>query len=49
MKKVKFIKGMLIGTGVALGAVAVYHNMNQSQKKKIMKQGRKMIRKMGII
>lgn len=43
----KFVKGMVIGSIIAAGAVMMYKESNT--KKKVMKKGKQFIRKMGII
>lgn len=45
----KFIKGMLIGSIVSAGIVIAYTETMGQDKKKIMKKGKQMIKKMGII
>lgn len=43
----KFTKGMMLGGMIAVGMMMMYNdNMN---KKKMMKKGKKLARKMGII
>lgn len=43
----KLVKGMLIGGMVSAGLVMIYGETIGFNKKKMMKQGKKMIRKMG--
>ena len=45
----KFVKGMLIGSIVSAGIVIAYSETKGQDKKKIMKKGKQMIKKMGII
>jgi len=45
----KFMKGMIIGGAATIGAMMMYNEMSSRNKKKIMKKGKKLIRKMGII
>ena len=45
----KFIKGMLIGSIVSAGIVIAYTETMGQDNKKIMKKGKQMIKKMGII
>lgn len=45
----KFVKGMLIGSIVSAGIVIAYSETMGKDKKKIMKKGKQMIKKMGII
>ena len=40
----KFVKGMLIGTIVSAGVIWMYNEMNESDKKKMMKKGKKFIK-----
>lgn len=40
----KFVKGMLIGTIVSAGVIWMYNEMNESDKKKMMKRGKKIIK-----
>ena len=44
----KLVKGMLIGGMVSAGLVMIYGETMGFNKKKLMKQGKKMIRKMGL-
>ncbi len=43
----KLVKGILIGGMVSAGIVMMYGETMGFNKKKMMKQGKKMIRKMG--
>lgn len=43
----KVVKGMLIGGMVSAGLIMIYGEAMGFNKKKMMKQGKKMIRKMG--
>lgn len=45
----KFVKGMILGTIVSAGLVIAYTETTGQDAKKIMKKGKKMIKKMGII
>ena len=45
----KFIKGVLIGGLITTGLVMMYAESGKMNKKTVMKQGRKMAKKMGII
>ncbi len=45
----KFVKGMLIGTLVSAGVVMMYNENINTGKKKIMKKGKQIAKKMGII
>ena len=44
----KLIKGFIIGGMVSAGLVMMYGETMGFNKKKMMKQGKKMIRKMGM-
>ena len=44
-----FIKGMILGTMVSAGIAIAYTETMGQNKKKIMKKGKQMIKKMGII
>ena len=45
----KFIKGMLIGGMATMGAVMMYNEMSNKNKKQMMKKGKQIAKKMGII
>ena len=45
----KFFKGMILGGMVTAGMAMVYAETMGKSKRKIMKKGRKIIKKMGII
>ena len=45
----KFVKGMLVGTIVSAGLVIAYTETMGQDKKRIIKKGKQMIKKMGII
>ena len=44
----KFVKGILIGGMISAGLVMMYGETMGLNKKKMMKQGKKMIHKMGL-
>ena len=44
----KLIKGIIIGGMLSAGLVMIYGESMGVNKKKMMKQGKKMIRKMGM-
>lgn len=44
----KLVKGMIIGGLVSAGLVMMYGETMGFNKRKMMKQGKKMIRKMGL-
>ena len=45
----KFVKGMIIGTMLSAGAYMMYMESSNRTKKTIMKKGKQMARKMGIM
>ena len=45
----KFVKGMLIGTMISAGAYMMYKESSNKTRKTIMKKGKQMARKMGIM
>lgn len=46
----KFIKGLMLGTLVSTGLVIMYNETNMGMnKKKMIKKGKQLVRKMGII
>ena len=45
----KFIKGMLIGGMATMGAVMMYNEMSNKNKKQMIKKGKQMAKKIGII
>lgn len=45
----KFLKGIVIGGLITTGAFMMYAETNTQSKKKMMKKGRQMIKKMGIV
>ena len=42
----KFVKGMILGTAIAAG-MAIMYNEGMMNKKKVMKKGRELAKKMG--
>ena len=44
----KFIKGIVIGSMLTAGAYMLYSDNMESSRKKMMKQGRRFMRKMGM-
>ena len=46
--KMKFVKGMIIGTAIAAG-MAIMYNEGMMNKKTIMKKGRQLAKKVGVI
>lgn len=45
----KFIKGMIIGGMATMGAVMMYNEMSNKNKKQMMKKGKQIAKKIGII
>ena len=45
----KFIRGMVVGTMVTAGIAMMYKDGMSHNKKKMMKKGRQMVKKLGII
>lgn len=45
----KFVKGMIMGTLISAGVVMLYSEKNMMKKNKMVKKGKQLIRKMGII
>lgn len=49
MMNMKFVKGVVIGGLLVTGAAMIYTEMGKNTKRKMMKKGRNMIKKMGIV
>ena len=49
VKFMKFVKGMVIGTMVSAGIALMYMESTNRTKKTIMKKGKQMAKKMGIV
>ena len=45
----KFVKGLVIGGLVTTGMVMLWQNDNMFNKNKMMKKGKKFVKKMGIM
>ena len=45
----KFTKGLLVGGLITTGLIMMYNDTNIMNKNKMMKKGKKFIKKMGII
>ena len=45
----KFVKGMLLGGILVTGAAMMYTEIGKNTKRKMMKKGRNMAKKMGIV
>lgn len=44
-----FVKGVIIGTFISTGAWMLYTETGKNSKKKMMKQGKKFIKSMGMM
>ena len=44
----KFLKGVMLGTIVATGVTMMYADSGKDMKKKMMKQGKKFLKVMGM-
>lgn len=44
----KFIRGMMIGTAITAGAIMMYSNKYELERKKLMKKGKHLVRKIGL-
>lgn len=44
----KFVKGMMIGTMISAGMILMYNESTNKTRKKIMKNGKKILKNMGI-
>lgn len=45
----KFVKGVMIGGLITTGLLMMYNEPNMMNKKKVMKKGRQLAKKMGIM
>lgn len=45
----KFVKGMMIGTVMSAGILMMYMENNHMNKKKMIKKGKQIAKKMGIM
>ena len=45
----KFAKGLVMGGLITTGIIMMYNDTNMMNKNKMMKKGKKMLRKMGIM
>ena len=45
----KFIKGVILGTVISAGAWMLYSETTKSERNKVMKQGKKIMRNMGMM
>ena len=44
----KFVKGVMVGTLVSIGAVWMYSETSNKDKKKMMKKGKQFLKNMGM-
>ena len=49
MDNMKFTKGLLIGGLITTGIIMMYNDTNMIDKNKMMRKGRKIAKKMGIM
>ena len=49
VKKMKFVKGVMIGGLITTGLMMMYTESDMMNKKKIMKKGKQFAKKMGIM
>lgn len=45
----KFVKGVMIGGLITTGLVMIYTETGMANKKKMMKKGKQLVKKMGIM
>ena len=45
----KFIKGLIVGTAISAGALMIFSETTKSEKNKMMKQGKKIMKNMGMM
>ena len=45
----KFIKGVMIGGLITTGMIMMYSEASNQTKKKVMKKGRNVLKKMGVM
>jgi hypothetical protein len=45
----KFVKGMMLGTIISAGMIIMYNENSTNGKNKMIKKGKKMAKKIGII
>ena len=46
--QMKFIKGVMLGTMISAGAIWMYAEATNMDRKKIMKKGKKILKNMGM-
>ena len=45
----KFVKGMIMGTIISAGVVMLYNENTKMNKKKMIRKGKQLVKKMGIV
>ncbi len=45
----KFIKGIIMGTVISAGAVMVYNEMSGKSKRQMIKKGKQLAKKIGLL
>ena len=45
----KFVKGMIMGTVISVGGMMLYSEMSGKTRKQMLKKGKQIAKKMGII
>ena len=45
----KFIKGLIVGTAISAGVLMLYSETNKSEKNKMMKKGKKIMKNIGMM
>ena len=45
----KYMKGIMIGTLISAGMMMMYAESSNSNKKKMMRKGKQIVKKMGIV
>ena len=45
----KFIKGMIMGTALMAGGMMIYNEMSGSAKRKMIKKGKQIAKRIGIM
>ena len=45
----KFIKGMIMGTALMAGGLMIYNEMPNSSKRKIIRRGREIAKRIGML
>ena len=44
-----FFKGMIVGTAISVGALMLYNGTTKNGKSKMMKQGKKIMKNIGMM